>query len=84
VTDDAQRRTDRAWNVTRQALVSLLVAGLVVAFFAAGAGAAVIALSAGALVVAQTAIAFVHYRRTMRRAWPVVQPLTDDDDDEDW
>jgi membrane associated rhomboid family serine protease len=81
VNDDAGKPVDRLWNVTRQALVSLVVVGLVLAFFAALAGFVVVAAALGALVVAQITIALVHYRRTMRRAWPAVPPSPDDEDD---
>jgi O-antigen/teichoic acid export membrane protein len=81
VDDDAQRRIDLIWNVTRQALVAVTVVGVLLAFVNADAGAVVIAASLGLLVAAQVTIAVVHYRRTMRRPWPAVEPLTDDDDD---
>jgi hypothetical protein len=32
-------------------------------------------------VAAQVTISFVHYRRVMRRPWPAVPPVADDDDD---
>jgi hypothetical protein len=70
----------RLWNVTREALVGLIVLGVVLAFFDGGAGAAVVVIAAGALVGTQVTIALVHYRRTMRRAWPEVPPTADDDD----
>ena len=77
--DSAQQSSERAWNLTRQALIAVLVLGVGLAFFEAGAGAVVIATSAGLLVASQIGIALVHYRRTMRRAWPAVPPLADDD-----
>jgi hypothetical protein len=81
VDDDAQRRIDLIWNVTRQALVTATVVGVLLAFVNADAGAVVIAGSLGLLFAAQVAIAAAHYRRTMRRPWPAVEPLADDDDD---
>jgi hypothetical protein len=80
VNDDA-RAPERLWNVTREALVALMVVGVVIAFFDGGVGAAVIAVAAGVLVAAQVTISLVHYRRVMRRPWPAVQPVADDDDD---
>ncbi len=79
--DPSDRRAERGWNVTRQALISLVVVGVVVAFFAAKIGAAVVALSLGALVATQVAISLAHYRRVMRREWPAVEPRGDDEDD---
>jgi O-antigen/teichoic acid export membrane protein len=80
VNDDARVAPERLWNVSRQALIALVVVGVVVAFFDGGIGAAVIAVAAGALVAAQVTISFVHYRRIMRRPWPAVEPPPDDDD----
>jgi hypothetical protein len=80
VNDDARRGPERLWYVTREALVALIVVGVVIAFFDGGVGAAVIAVAAAALVAAQVAISFVHYRRVMRRPWPAVEPVADDDD----
>jgi hypothetical protein len=81
VDDDAQQRIDLIWRVARQALVTMTVVGVLLAFVDADVGVAVIATSLGLLVAAQVTIAVVHYRRTMRRPWPAVEPLTDDDDD---
>jgi len=81
VNDGAARKAQRLWNVSRQALGALVVLGLALAFVDAGAGAALVGAAAGALVAAQVTIALVHYRRTMRRPWPAVEPLRDDDDD---
>jgi predicted signal transduction protein with EAL and GGDEF domain len=67
--------------VTREALVALIVVGVVIAFFDGGLGASLIAVAAGALVAAQVTISLVHYRRVMRRPWPAVHPVADDDDD---
>jgi O-antigen/teichoic acid export membrane protein len=80
VNDDAGRVPNRLWNVSRQALGMLVIAGVVLAFFDAGAGAVIVGVAAGALVATQVTIALVHYRRTMRRDWPAVEPLPDDDD----
>jgi O-antigen/teichoic acid export membrane protein len=80
VNDDARRAPDRLWNVTRQALIALVVIGVVIAFFNGAVGAAVIAVAAGVLVAAQVTISLVHYRRVMRRPWPAVEPRPDDDD----
>lgn len=71
----------RLWTVTRQALAALVAVGVLVAFVDANVGFALVVASAGALVAAQVTIAFLHYRRTMRRTWPKVEPLPDDDDD---
>jgi O-antigen/teichoic acid export membrane protein len=81
VHDDAQRRIDLIWNLARRALVTMTVVGALIAFVDADVGAAVIAASLGSLVAAQVTIALVHYRRTMRRPWPTVEPIADDDDD---
>ena len=79
--DGAAAREQRLWNVTRQALGALVVVGLLLAFVDAGAGAILVGVAAGALVAAQITIALIHYRRTMRRPWPAVEPLSDDDDE---
>jgi O-antigen/teichoic acid export membrane protein len=81
VDDDAQRRIGLIWRVARQALVTVTVVGVLLAFVDADVGVAVIAASLGLLVASQVTIAVVHYRRTMRRPWPAVEPIADDDDD---
>jgi O-antigen/teichoic acid export membrane protein len=81
VNDDARAAPERLWSITRQALIALVVVGVVIAFFDAGVGAAMIVAAAGALVAAQVTISLVHYRRVMRRPWPAVEPEADDDDD---
>jgi hypothetical protein len=68
------------WRSTMGVTALAVLAGCLFALgnSRAGAWVAVTALVVG--VPANLALSAVKYRRTMRRPWPAVQPLADDDD----
>lgn len=70
---------DGLWHV----LGTLVTGGIVIGAFAAVAGwgpsAWILVGLVAAAVAGHVAIAAVRYRRIMRRPWPKVEPLTDDD-----
>jgi hypothetical protein len=76
----------------RETLLSVVLTALTGALFAAVTAAVLFrwepaAWAIVAIITAEFAVylvvAVIFYRRTMRREWPKVEPLTDDDDDWD-
>ena len=73
----------QAWRSIRNGLAAVLVISGVLALALDSAAAAWVAVaSLGLAAAAQIAIAVIAYRRTMRRPWPQVAPLPDDDWDD--
>jgi hypothetical protein len=67
-----------SWSLANFVLCGSLLAGLL--FESQRAGLIAIAAFV-AMLSMHFLLAVVEYRRTMRRAWPKVAPLPDDDDD---
>jgi integral membrane sensor domain MASE1 len=76
-------RSDRLGSLW-QVLGTAVTGAIVVAAFAAIAGWGpagwILVAAVAAAVVGHVVIAALRYRQVMRRPWPKVEPLTDDDD----
>jgi hypothetical protein len=75
-------RLDALWHV----LGTLVTGAIIIGGFAAVAGwtpaAWILVAVVAAAVVGHVVIAVLRYRQIMRRPWPKVEPLTDDDWDD--
>ncbi len=71
---------NRLWQQLGTAFTGLLLLGVLVALGGSETGAWILLVALAALITTHLAISVVAYRRTMRRAWPAVRPLADDDD----
>lgn len=62
------------------ALQLLLLAGAVISAAGEDLGAVVLLAGLGAMLLGHLLVGVAGYRRVMRRPWPPVEPLPDDDD----
>jgi hypothetical protein len=74
----------RVWDAVTIASISLVAGGMLVLLFVAGPETLVWIFVAffAASTASSIAVAVISYRRTMRRPWPKVAPLSDDDWDD--
>ena len=73
----------RLWGWLGNVTTGLILVGGLLAVAGWRPSAWLLVGALGAVVTGHLAISAVAYRRTMRREWPRVEPLPDDDDD-DW
>lgn len=73
---------DRLWSSGGLALQAVLLLGALLAVSDERAGAWLLLVALTALVALHLVISVVAYRRIMRRPWPQVAPLPDDDWDD--
>jgi hypothetical protein len=72
--------TIRAGTSARTIFSALLVAGALTAFFWRP-GVILLLTGVGGVFAAQLVVGAAAYRTAMRRPWPAVRPLDDDEDD---
>ena len=74
-----EKGLQRLWRRLDLVFKAVLVAGAVAAASGWRPAAAVLLAALAGLVGSHVAIGVVAYRRTMRRPWPRVEPLPDED-----
>lgn len=79
VTATADDRLQALWAAVDKATRAALVIGAAGALAGWSPGAWILVPALGAQLAGHLAISVLAYRRTMRREWPRVEPLPDDD-----
>jgi uncharacterized membrane protein HdeD (DUF308 family) len=80
VTDVRDKRLGQLWSWLDLAGTLVILAGLYAAAAAWRPAAWILVGAVAVIVGGHVTIAWVAYRRTMRRAWPRVAPIPFDDD----
>jgi hypothetical protein len=73
---------ERLWSASGILLQAALLLGILLAVAEKRVGAWLLLAAVVGLVAAHLAISLVAYRQIMRRPWPQVEPLSDDDWDD--
>jgi hypothetical protein len=81
---DPQRsdRLDALWQVLGTLVTGAIVVGAFAAVAGWGPAGWILVAVVAASVAGHITIAAIRYRRTMRRPWPKVEPISDDDWDD--
>jgi hypothetical protein len=74
-------RLDALWQVLGTVVTGAIIVGGFAAVAGWGPAAWVLIAVVTAAVVGHVVIAILRYRQVMRRPWPTVEPLADEDDD---
>jgi Na+/melibiose symporter-like transporter len=74
-------RLDSLWQVLGTVATGAVVIGAFAALAGWSPAAWILVAVVAAAVVGHLVVAILRYRKIMRRPWPKVEPLPDDDDD---